>query len=115
MVKISILLFFLRVFPDPTFRKVSWWTLGCIAFSTLLFAILGVIQILPVVWSWDGWQGKTLRGLFSHLDVIWISHAILNIVFDLWMLVLPMTQIYSLGLKPRKKIGVIAMFSTGIL
>ncbi|KAJ4101204.1 hypothetical protein NW756_001614 [Fusarium oxysporum] len=33
---------------------------------------------------------------------------------DVWMVIIPTTQLYYLGLKVRKKIGVIAMFSVGI-
>jgi hypothetical protein len=39
----------------------------------------------------------------------------LNLLLDLWMLILPATQTYRLGLVCKKKIGVIAMFSVGLL
>lgn len=39
----------------------------------------------------------------------------MNIALDVWMVILPFTQLYHLGLKLRKKVGVIAMFSVGIL
>jgi hypothetical protein len=44
-----------------------------------------------------------------------LPHAVLVLVLDIVALILPLTQLWELGLKLRKKIGVMAMFSVGIL
>lgn len=44
-----------------------------------------------------------------------ISHGALNVALDIWMLILPLSQLLKLGVKFKKKVGVIAMFSVGIL
>ncbi|KAM6517657.1 hypothetical protein FSOLCH5_008624 [Fusarium solani] len=43
-----------------------------------------------------------------------ISHGALNVALDIWMLILPLSQLVKLGVKFKKKVGVIAMFSVGI-
>jgi len=48
------------------------------------------------------------------IRVVLISCSV-NLVIDVWMLVLPMTQLYNIGLKLNKKISVISMFGLGVL
>ncbi|KAJ4252368.1 hypothetical protein NW762_010966 [Fusarium torreyae] len=43
-----------------------------------------------------------------------ISHGAINVALDIWMLILPITQLYKIGLKLKKKLGVIAMLSVGL-
>ncbi|SPJ89730.1 related to integral membrane protein [Fusarium torulosum] len=50
----------------------------------------------------------------SGITTLTLPHAGLSLLLDIWMLVLPLTQLWGLGLKIRKKLGVIAMFSVGI-
>ncbi|KIL86296.1 hypothetical protein FAVG1_10694 [Fusarium avenaceum] len=113
LIKASILLFFLRIFQDTKFRKAAWWTLGYIAFSTALFTVLASITRVPFSLFWEGWKNKSTQGVVLDTNVLWMTHAVLNLLLDIWMLLLPATQTYRLGLVYKKKIGIIAMFSVG--
>lgn len=115
LIKASILVFFLRIFQDPKFRKAAWWTVGYIAFSTAFFTVLAATTRVPFSLFWDGWKSKSTRGIILDTNVLWMTHAVLNLLLDLWMLILPATQTYRLGLVYKKKIGIIAMFSVGLL
>lgn len=54
-------------------------------------------------------------GIRLDIQALILSHAGINVALDVWMFILPLTQLYNLGLKTRKKIGIILMFSVGIL
>ncbi|KAK1536447.1 uncharacterized protein CCOS01_01767 [Colletotrichum costaricense] len=43
-----------------------------------------------------------------------LTHVGFNILLDIWMLALPLTQLYKLNLGFKKKLGVILMFSVGL-
>lgn len=113
--KTSILCFYLRIFPGQKFRRVVWIT---IAFNTVTSLVLLVIQltvgrIVDIVW--DGGNLDASMSNYKKPIVIVMAHCVVNFVVDVWMLILPMTQLYNLGLRLDKKIRVMCMFGIGIL
>ncbi|KAF4463018.1 CFEM domain-containing, partial [Fusarium albosuccineum] len=114
LIKASILFFFLRIFPDHKFRIAVWLTLACDLLLGVATFILTLIQRDPLRLVWEGWKDKVPRGVVFDAVKLAMGHGIIHIALDVWMLILPLTQLYSIGLKLRKKIGVIAMFSIGV-
>ncbi|KAJ0320865.1 hypothetical protein COL5a_009467 [Colletotrichum fioriniae] len=114
IVKASILLFFLRIFPDKKFRIAVWWTLAYDLFVGFIFIVFSFVQRQPTWLIWEGWRDKEPRGVILDLNKMGLSHGGMNIALDVWMLILPLTQLYKLNLKTKKKLGIIAMFSVGI-
>ncbi|KAJ4038270.1 hypothetical protein NW763_013331 [Fusarium oxysporum] len=51
---------------------------------------------------------------YSNTLKIVLAHCVVNLALDIWMLILPMTQLYNIGLKINKKINVMAMFGLGL-
>ncbi|GJC94814.1 integral membrane protein [Colletotrichum higginsianum] len=113
VIKASILFFFLRIFPERRFRRVLWLMQVLNMLVCLSFVILCFAQCRPFSHFWTGWDGQH-EGKCLDLNKIGLSHVALNIVLDVCMLALPVTQIYKLQMDRRKKIGVIAMFQVGV-
>ncbi|KAK2000998.1 CFEM domain-containing protein [Colletotrichum falcatum] len=91
--KISILLFYLKVFSKRGIRLGCW----------ILIGLNG---------AWRGWD-KEFPTRCSNLNVqSWVA-AICNILLDLATLILPLKELYSLSLSVRKKIMVMMMFCVG--
>lgn len=114
LIKTSILFLYLRLFPDPKFRRTVWATQ---AFNFLMvgcFIISDFLQCQPISFFWQNWDGEHSGRCFNINALAW-AHSALNIALDFWMLYLPATQVWSLQMKVRKKIGVILMFGIGIL
>ncbi|KAF4451689.1 hypothetical protein F53441_5368 [Fusarium austroafricanum] len=112
--KTSILFFYLRIFPDEKFRLLVWIT---IAFNT------GSTLILVVIFFTKGRIIEFFRAaenssipINSYMTAIKINlvHCVVSFTVDVWMLILPMTQIYNLGLRTEKKMRVMAMFGVGL-
>lgn len=76
--------------------------------------ILGLVQRQPTWLIWEGWKSKEPRGVVVDLNNLGLAHGGMNIVLDVWMLVLPFTQLYKLNHPWHKKLGIFAMFSVGI-
>ncbi|KAF4958991.1 hypothetical protein FSARC_10894 [Fusarium sarcochroum] len=115
LVKLSILYFFLRTFPHPGFRTVVKWTIGFTILVSMIYGICGACQRQPIWLQWKGWKDNPPRGSSLDMQAIVLSHASINVALDVWMFALPLTQLIHLGLKMRKKTGVIVIFSVGIL
>ncbi|KAK2025920.1 hypothetical protein LX32DRAFT_684926 [Colletotrichum zoysiae] len=115
LIKASILFSYLRIFhiPDEKIRIVLWATLVINLMSGLSFLFVTLFRCQPVSLAWTFWTGDS-TGKCINLVSISISHAAINIALDLWMLTLPVTQIWSMNLARRKKFAVVAMFSLGL-
>jgi hypothetical protein len=115
MVKSAVLCFFLRIFPDSRFRIIVKCTLAFNFLTGITFFVLIFFQTHPLSLFWEGWEKQQAHLVMLGIITLTLPHAGLSLLLDVWMLVLPLTQLWGLGLKIRKKLGVIAMFSVGIL
>lgn len=114
LVKISILIFYLRIFPQTWFRYACFATMtACVGYG-IAFLLVSVFQCQPIALAWDHWDGEHL-GKCNDINAQGWTSAALNVVLDVVVLVLPMPVIAKLELNKRKKALVLLMFSTGFL
>ncbi|KAK2057114.1 CFEM domain-containing protein [Colletotrichum caudatum] len=111
-VKASILFLYLRIFPDHRFRKVLWLTQLFNLALYLVFLVASLTSCQPLNYVWDGWTGKMEGRCFSSNPPA-LAHGALNLVLDVWMLFLPVSQIYKLNIPRKQKLDVMFMFSMG--
>ena len=112
--KISILLLYLRLFPDTTMRlhvKI------CMAFcAASLFSLFWacVFKCWPISLSWNYWDGEHKGFCTSMAGQGWANSG-LNMFADIVVLLLPLPTIWKLKLNAEKKYSIMAMFSVGLL
>ncbi|KAF4781173.1 CFEM domain-containing protein [Colletotrichum scovillei] len=113
VIKASVIYLYIRVFSIQGFRTLLWCTQ---IFNFLLggsYILLSLVQCQPFQHYWNGWDGEQ-DGHCADLNTIGLTHVAFNIALDVWMLILPATQLYKLNMELKKKIGVMAMFSVGV-
>ncbi|KAF6813102.1 CFEM domain-containing protein (integral membrane protein) [Colletotrichum sojae] len=111
--KSSILFFYCRIFPDKRFCNAVWAVQIFNALVALAFLIVFCAQCQPFSYFWSQWDGEH-HGKCIDFGTAGLVHLALQVAIDLAILVLPITQIYSLQMDARRKAGVMAMFLTGI-
>ncbi|WDK15127.1 integral membrane protein [Colletotrichum graminicola] len=114
-IKASILFFYLRIFPDEKFRRILW---GTQLFNLLLgisFTAVVLGGCRPLNFFWNGWWAGKMEEKCINMNAFSICNGAFNLALDVWMLMLPASQIYNLRMEWKKKAGVILMFSVGIL
>ncbi|KAK0107936.1 hypothetical protein ONS96_003722 [Cadophora gregata f. sp. sojae] len=111
-VKLSILFFYLRLFPGPTIRRWTWATIIFNTIFTLVFIFVGLFQCTPLSFYWKSWDNEH-EGKCMNLNALVWANAGISIALDFWMLALPMTQLMNLSLHWKKKLSVAAMFGVG--
>ena len=112
IVKLTLLFFFLRIFPKPLIRRLLWAT---VAFNTLwgsTYVVTSIFQCQPISYYWSSWD-KEGQGKCININALAWSNAGISITLDLWMLGLPLYEILHLQLSWRKKISVTMMFCVG--
>ncbi|KAF1920182.1 hypothetical protein BDU57DRAFT_436220, partial [Ampelomyces quisqualis] len=110
LLKVSLLLFYLEIFPTPQFRRIAFCALGFIIVNNCVIFFVTVFACKPVssFWDRDIKNGKCL-------NIQSISYAASGsaMVQDLILLALPLTFIRQLQMKRTRKIAVGFMFAIG--
>jgi hypothetical protein len=114
LTKISILFFYLRIFPRQTFKYCVYALMAANVGYLISFELVSIFQCSPVNAAWRRWDGESPSKCNNINLQGWLSAAF-NIVLDLCILILPMPELYNLSMGSKKKIHIMLMFSVGIL
>ncbi|GJC84899.1 satratoxin biosynthesis SC1 cluster protein 4 [Colletotrichum liriopes] len=113
LLKMSLLFFYMRIFShNSSIKKLIWGTIGFNAVFGTTFIFVAVFQCTPISFYWTKWDLEH-KGTCLDINAIAWANAGISIVLDFWMLALPLSQIKSLNLHWKKKIGVAMMFFVG--
>lgn len=112
IMKLSLLAFYARIFPAPKIRKIIYATaLVDLVYGTV-FVIMATFQCQPVSFYWKNWDGEHTGTCLNVNNIGW-ANAVISIALDLWMIGIPLSQLYGLQLHWKKKFGVMIMFLVG--
>ncbi|KAK4118946.1 hypothetical protein N657DRAFT_684829 [Parathielavia appendiculata] len=115
-VRASIILFYMRVFPATNNSKLGRVVQYTMIFNVVynvsfLFAV--IFQCYPVSDFWTSWEGEH-EGHCGNANILaWVAAAT-GIVYDLWLLALPFSQLLALDLHWKKKLMGGMMFFVGV-
>ncbi|KAL9527433.1 SAT4 family membrane protein [Sphaerulina musiva] len=112
IVKISMLLTYLRFFSSPTFRKAVFVLIVLNAIYVVVFMSMVALQCRPLSYTWHRWDGEHEGSCLKFASLAWPAAAF-NIILDAATLTLPIRELWKMSLNKRKKIGVVLMFSVG--
>ncbi|KAK3984420.1 hypothetical protein QBC44DRAFT_375184 [Cladorrhinum sp. PSN332] len=116
LTKLSILGFYLRFFPFivfPGLRTAIYITIAVTTASGISFTMSIVFQCTPINFFWSRFDDLPSIGSCININAYAWTVAIFNFALDLWLLALPMPELFKLSLPLRKKIVVCLMFAVG--
>ncbi|RWA03308.1 hypothetical protein EKO27_g11797 [Xylaria grammica] len=114
LVRVSILLFYLRIFTTPGAKAVITWTLAFFVVSGVVALFPLIFQCSPVDYLWLQWDG-THRGHCIDLRLyVWIITSV-DIAEDVWAILIACSLVSRLQLPLRKKLMVLFMFTVGVV
>jgi len=114
LTKLSIISFYIHIFPSARVRRLLWGTFAVTSAWGFAFVVGSIVQCQPISYFWTHWDGLH-KGHCASPDGIGWSHAIMNIIFDLWILAIPLSQLRKMKLHWKKKVGIAIMFFLGTL
>ncbi|KAI1505266.1 hypothetical protein F5X99DRAFT_430529 [Biscogniauxia marginata] len=112
LTKVSILLFYLKLFPKRSFRICTWFLIAANIIYALTYVFLLIFQCNPIQGAWLFWDGEFEAQCLS-INVLSWSAAAINILLDLAVIILPLPELFQLSLSLRKKLQIMAMFAVG--
>lgn len=114
LLKLSLLFFYLRIFPGKNIRRLIWATIAFDVAYGLSFVTVAIFQCKPISYYWNRFDGQHTGKCINMNALAWANAAI-SIALDFWMLALPLSQVFSLKMKWKKKLSVALMFCVGTL
>ncbi|KAI0406813.1 hypothetical protein F4802DRAFT_595819 [Xylaria palmicola] len=114
LTRISILCFYLKVFPQEHMRLASFALIGLNVANLIAFVVASVFQCYPIHGAWTYWDGS-FDGHCNNVNVQSWVQAGFNISLDLLVIILPLPSLARLTASRRKKIHILIMFSFGFL
>lgn len=109
--KASIIFLYMRVFTARWFRFACYACLGYCFLSLTIFTFVIAFQCTPVEAVWN----RFISGKCLDVNAIGYSGAVLSVVEDLVLIVLPIPELRKLQISGRKRIGVGLMFALASL
>lgn len=116
LTKVSLLFFYLRLFPNPRFRLLCWAVMCWVLVSTTTFVLLQVFQCTPISATWESWEGD-YPDPYHCFDVTALVSAAagFSIAQDTVILAMPLPLLLGLQTNWRRKAGILLMFGLGVL
>ncbi|KAK3381246.1 hypothetical protein B0H63DRAFT_495050 [Podospora didyma] len=105
LLKLSFLFFYLRIFPGEWTRRLIWGTIIFTVLYGIAFTLLAIFQCQPVSAWWVQWDGSHGGKCVSN-DTINRSSNIVSIFQDVWMITIPLRNVWSMNMDTKKKLGV---------
>jgi large subunit ribosomal protein L36e len=119
VIKLSLFLLYLRVFAPA--RWLRYLVYFGIIFNFLFYASNATIQsIYCTPYPGSTWNAFILSQLehtnrCDQIITLSLVQSSVNIVSDVYMLILPIPAVWQLRLQTRQKMGVLSIFATGLL
>ncbi|KAH9905668.1 hypothetical protein F4778DRAFT_802119 [Xylariomycetidae sp. FL2044] len=114
LIRISIILFYIRVFRASHSEYLIWGTFYVSLLVTVPLVLTAIFECTPVSYFWTRWDGQADGYCVNQKALLWAGWTTL-LVYDLWIMGVPMRAVARLQLSKRKKTLVGIMFSTGLV
>ncbi|TDZ32428.1 hypothetical protein C8035_v012273 [Colletotrichum spinosum] len=111
LVKISILLLYLRILRHLNYRIACYVALGIVILVSLWTILSSLMFCVPLRRNWD----QSVQGFCFPKAVHWFTNASLNIFTDFTILILPLPILPKIKQTRQQKISLYLIFALGFL
>ena len=113
LTKLSVLLFYKRVFRGNTFNAAVWTMISIIGVWTVAFFFANLLQCYPIYLNWTDSGAQADSCIMT--NEMYLAQAWTDMLTDMMILSLPIPCIWALQMPARHKVGVSAIFLLGLL
>ena len=109
--KAALLLLYYRIFsPSSLFRWQIYVTLAVAFVSNVAMVPVDAVLCSPPHGNWGATNPNCVKSYYYGL-----VHGPINVIIDLVALYLPIPMVLKLQMPLRRKLGILAIFATGLL
>ncbi|KAJ5465302.1 uncharacterized protein N7458_000988 [Penicillium daleae] len=108
--KVSVLLFYIRIFPSRNFHIAAWVLIFIAAGYNIAGVLANIFSCNPIAKTWDV---RIVHGTCINRPVFYFVNACLGILTDFATVLIPVPWIRRLQLPPRQKVLVLCILAMG--
>ncbi len=116
LLKLTFVFFYLSLFFGKGIRALLWGTIVAHVAMTIASSFVIIFQCLPINYQWDKLNrihDDALQGRCINMNAGgWVNSAF-SVASDIWLLAIPLSQLHTLKLHWKKKLGAALMFTAG--
>lgn len=112
-IKMSFCLLYLHIFPGRKFRIACWWLLAIVIAQTIAEVLVVLFQCTPVHKAWDA--TGLVEGTCVNMNAFYYANFAVKLATDLALFLLPIPKVIRLKMSVGKRVGLVVMFSLGLL
>lgn len=109
LVKLSVLLFYRRIFPGQRFKQALWIVTFLVIGWGVTMTFASALQCIPIRKAWN----PDVPGKCINLHAYYFGQAIPNSITDGIILLLPLPSLWKLQVPRSQKVALIAIFFLG--
>jgi hypothetical protein len=111
--KISVLLFYRRIFRGKWFHRATWTLIVFCSAWTISFFFANLFECMPISNAFIHALGTVYNARCIDAIPMYLTQAYADVVLDVFILLIPIPMIYKLRLPSRQKIAVLGIFLLG--
>jgi hypothetical protein len=111
--KISVLLFYRRIFSGKLFHLVTWMLIGLVVGWMIAFFFANLLECVPISEAFVNAPGLAGNPKCINAIPMYLSQVYSDVVLDVLILIIPMPLVWKLKLPLRQKLAVFAIFLLG--
>lgn len=112
--KLALFLLYYRIFARNRWTRIAIY-LGITINGGFYLASIVAILVLCVPRRGESWTSITYATRCTRAEVMGDVQGIFGLVSDLYIFILPLPVLYNLQMSLRKKLGITAVFLTGLM
>lgn len=110
--KISILLIYYRIFAISRSLRRHVLVVGVVVILFWAATTLATIfNCWPIEWSWK--NSSSPAPYCINYNIFWLTAGVIEVVLDIWIIILPMREVKKLQLSVQKRVGLASVFLIG--
>jgi len=113
-IKLTYFLFYWTIFCPLTWARIAIW-IGAVT-NTVFYLVCCILQLsYAIPRPGENLVTHAAGKLYKHVLALQVPLGALSVVFDLYILLLPLWGVWSLKLSLKQRFGVSIVFLTGIM
>ncbi|KAK1520791.1 uncharacterized protein CCOS01_10910 [Colletotrichum costaricense] len=110
-IKLSVMFFYLRVFVNPGLRTATKFAMGFV----MVWTTANILQVFLICHPFEATYNPAVTGKCGNQIASFIAIGAFNVITDIMILTLPISTVWALKMSTPAKLGIIAVFSTGLI
>jgi hypothetical protein len=102
-------MFYVSIFRGKTFYILTQTMMAIVVVWTVSFFFANLFTCYPITVFVEPFYGHKCMDAIT----MWLAMSVSDLVIDILILILPIPMVLNLQLRPKQKVGVLAMFMLG--